>query len=417
MDGDCSPPVAVHEVVLHARRRRRRCRRASGPRSPPPRRSPTGVNATASALSTGWKATAVVTCRATGSSTSTSSTRATTSASSDSTVRPNVGWAAPGGHARRRLAGDGVRDPDGERDEGHEDDQRDHTPAANLIAAAGVMPPALIGRACVHVVGQATTRPRTPQAADRARDLAGSPHGGPPRTPSGALPDATTPSLSERLNSSALPPIPEYERDCWKRSPGPVSTPLLGSGVSREDAERHRHLLHRDRLRPVPGGPRRSPRSPSTPTRSSCSRPSTSSAPSTASASSGSTPSSSTRPAAHSADMGEQKYFEHNSPDGETWSSRIVRYGYTREGCSYWKAGENIYYGAGLYSSPVPGRQGVDGLPGPPRRHPHQGLPRHRRRAPSRPTTATATSTASCGSSRSTSGGGSRSRSRRQTEG
>ncbi len=39
-------------------------------------------------------------------------------------------------------------------------------------------------------------------------------------------------------------------------------------------------------------------------------------------------------------------------PDGETWSSRIVRYGYTRQGCSYWKAGENIYYGAGLYSSP-----------------------------------------------------------------
>lgn len=55
---------------------------------------------------------------------------------------------------------------------------------------------------------------------------------------------------------------------------------------------------------------------------------------------------------AHSTDMGEQKYFEHNSPDGETWSSRIVRYGYNREGCSYWKAGENIYYGAGLYSSP-----------------------------------------------------------------
>jgi uncharacterized protein YkwD len=55
---------------------------------------------------------------------------------------------------------------------------------------------------------------------------------------------------------------------------------------------------------------------------------------------------------AHSADMGEQKYFEHNSPGGETWSSRIVRYGYKRSGCSFWKAGENIYYGAGLYSSP-----------------------------------------------------------------
>jgi uncharacterized protein YkwD len=55
---------------------------------------------------------------------------------------------------------------------------------------------------------------------------------------------------------------------------------------------------------------------------------------------------------AHSADMAVRKYFEHDSPDGETWSSRIVRYGYTREGCSYWKAGENIYYGSGLYSSP-----------------------------------------------------------------
>ena len=43
---------------------------------------------------------------------------------------------------------------------------------------------------------------------------------------------------------------------------------------------------------------------------------------------------------------------EHNSPSGETWSSRIVRCGYTRKGYSYWKAGENIYYGSGLYSSP-----------------------------------------------------------------
>jgi len=55
---------------------------------------------------------------------------------------------------------------------------------------------------------------------------------------------------------------------------------------------------------------------------------------------------------AHSADMGEHKYFGHNSPCGESWSSRIVRHGYTRKGCRYWKAGENLYYGAGLYSSP-----------------------------------------------------------------
>lgn len=55
----------------------------------------------------------------------------------------------------------------------------------------------------------------------------------------------------------------------------------------------------------------------------------------------------------HSADMGQRKYFQHDSPSGETWSSRIVRCGYTRKGFRYWKAGENIYYGSGLYSSPL----------------------------------------------------------------
>lgn len=55
----------------------------------------------------------------------------------------------------------------------------------------------------------------------------------------------------------------------------------------------------------------------------------------------------------HSADMGEKQYFDHSSPSGETWSRRIVRHGYTREGYRVWKAGENIAWGAGLYSSPV----------------------------------------------------------------
>jgi uncharacterized protein YkwD len=55
----------------------------------------------------------------------------------------------------------------------------------------------------------------------------------------------------------------------------------------------------------------------------------------------------------HSAEMGELKYFSHSSPSGETWSSRVVRYGYTRQGFDYWKAGENLYYGASLWSSPV----------------------------------------------------------------
>ena len=55
----------------------------------------------------------------------------------------------------------------------------------------------------------------------------------------------------------------------------------------------------------------------------------------------------------HSADMGERQYFEHDSPSGEKWSQRIVRHGYTREGYRMWKTGENIAWGAGLYSSPV----------------------------------------------------------------
>ena len=84
---------------------------------------------------------------------------------------------------------------------------------------------------------------------------------------------------------------------------------------------------------------------------------------------------------AHSADMAVRKYFEHDSPDGETWSSRIVRYGYTRDGCSYWKTGENIYYGSGLYSSPYVAGHGVDEIKGAPRRHPDQDLSRRRRRS------------------------------------
>jgi uncharacterized protein YkwD len=58
---------------------------------------------------------------------------------------------------------------------------------------------------------------------------------------------------------------------------------------------------------------------------------------------------------AHSAEMGRLDYFSHSSlqPTGETWSSRIVRYGYGRSGYSNWSAGEDIYWGASLFSSPV----------------------------------------------------------------
>ena len=55
----------------------------------------------------------------------------------------------------------------------------------------------------------------------------------------------------------------------------------------------------------------------------------------------------------HSTEMGLMQYFTHDSASGETWSKRIIRFGYTPKGCRYWKAGETLFWGAGLCSSPV----------------------------------------------------------------
>ena len=57
----------------------------------------------------------------------------------------------------------------------------------------------------------------------------------------------------------------------------------------------------------------------------------------------------------HSAQMAQDQYFSHDSvePQGEDWSSRIARFGYQRQGCRSWKVGEDIYWGAQLFSSPV----------------------------------------------------------------
>jgi uncharacterized protein YkwD len=57
----------------------------------------------------------------------------------------------------------------------------------------------------------------------------------------------------------------------------------------------------------------------------------------------------------HSTDMGARKYLEHDAPapNAEAWQARIIRCGYGNQGYRYWKAGENIYYGAGIWSSPV----------------------------------------------------------------
>jgi len=54
----------------------------------------------------------------------------------------------------------------------------------------------------------------------------------------------------------------------------------------------------------------------------------------------------------HSTEMGARQYFSHNSFSGESFSRRLIRFGYTRTGYTYWRVGENIAWGAGLYSTP-----------------------------------------------------------------
>jgi uncharacterized protein YkwD len=53
----------------------------------------------------------------------------------------------------------------------------------------------------------------------------------------------------------------------------------------------------------------------------------------------------------HSTDMGQQQYFEHNSPTGETWDARIIRCGYRKSGFSVWMTGENIFKISGIYAA------------------------------------------------------------------
>jgi uncharacterized protein YkwD len=54
----------------------------------------------------------------------------------------------------------------------------------------------------------------------------------------------------------------------------------------------------------------------------------------------------------HSREMVAKDYFDHNSFNGETFSHRLIRFGYTTSGCTYWQVGECIAYGAGAYGSP-----------------------------------------------------------------
>jgi uncharacterized protein YkwD len=54
----------------------------------------------------------------------------------------------------------------------------------------------------------------------------------------------------------------------------------------------------------------------------------------------------------HSAEMINKDYFGHNSANGESFSKRLIRFGYSQTGCTSWKAGENIAYGVGLLGTP-----------------------------------------------------------------
>jgi uncharacterized protein YkwD len=54
----------------------------------------------------------------------------------------------------------------------------------------------------------------------------------------------------------------------------------------------------------------------------------------------------------HSAEMGAEQYFDHDSANGDSFARRLIRNGYKRSGYSFWKVGENIAWGSGLYSTP-----------------------------------------------------------------
>lgn len=55
---------------------------------------------------------------------------------------------------------------------------------------------------------------------------------------------------------------------------------------------------------------------------------------------------------AHSTQMINKDYFAHNSANGESFSKRVIRFGYTRTNCTSWRAGENIAWGSGLLGTP-----------------------------------------------------------------
>jgi uncharacterized protein YkwD len=53
----------------------------------------------------------------------------------------------------------------------------------------------------------------------------------------------------------------------------------------------------------------------------------------------------------HSSEMVSESYFAHTSPEGVTFTDRILQAGYTR-GARFWLVGENLVWGSGSLSSP-----------------------------------------------------------------
>jgi uncharacterized protein YkwD len=55
---------------------------------------------------------------------------------------------------------------------------------------------------------------------------------------------------------------------------------------------------------------------------------------------------------AHSREMVSRHYFRHESYSGESFGSRLIRFGYKTSGFTSWKAGENIAWGSGSLGAP-----------------------------------------------------------------
>jgi uncharacterized protein YkwD len=54
---------------------------------------------------------------------------------------------------------------------------------------------------------------------------------------------------------------------------------------------------------------------------------------------------------AHSRDMLRRDYFSHNSHGGGSYAARLLKFGYSRSGCTAWKVGEIIGWGQGSAAS------------------------------------------------------------------